>query len=283
MKLLLQTLLILLIIATFSICAIQPELHKNVIVYDSAYTLVPEQEVTTETNDIPVMEMPVKPAPTTTVIEKSVLPHTKTTKTQTLNARTQTVTKPKQTTAVKTMTTVKPVTETVKKPVTTTVTTPVVKEIKTVSPPKTEQKQIQPPVQTAATQKIEKSIEQPKVLTQQEETIAWNKWRSNLTNQIMHDTKLPNLPNGVLFQFSFNVDKYGKITNLQTGANPSNYTPYAIQYIAPVIRSYQGRSILNFPEGTARTYTQVTGKWRISATEKYSTPQDYNDLEKVVR
>ena len=99
----------------------------------------------------------------------------------------------------------------------------------------------------------------------------------------MQDTKLPPIPNGVLFQFSFTVDKFGKISNVQTGANPSSYTPYAIQYIAPVIRSYQGRSILNFPEGTARTSTQVTGKWRISSTEKYSTPQDYNDVEKVVR
>ena len=69
----------------------------------------------------------------------------------------------------------------------------------------------------------------------------------------------------------------------KTGANPSNYTPHAIQYIAPVIRSYQGRDILNFPEGTQRTSTQVTGKWRISNTERYSTPQDYNDIEKVTK
>ena len=52
MRLTLQILLILLIVSTFSICAIQPDLHKNVIVYDSDYTLVPEQEVTTETKNI---------------------------------------------------------------------------------------------------------------------------------------------------------------------------------------------------------------------------------------
>ena len=53
-----------------------------------------------------------------------------------------------------------------------------------------------------------KTVEQPKVLTPQEETIAWNKWRSNLTNEIMRDTKLPDIPNGTLFQFSFDVDKF---------------------------------------------------------------------------
>ena len=73
------------------------------------------------------------------------------------------------------------------------------------------------------------------------------------------------------------------LVNVQTGANPSTYTPYAIQYIAPVIRSYQGRSILNFPEGTERTVTNVTGKWKISDNERYSTPQDYNDIEKIIR
>ena len=283
MKLTLQILLILLIIATFSICAIKPDLHKNLIVYDSDYTLVSEQEVKTETNNVPVMEMPAKPIQKTVTVEKKTDPTVKTTqkyvsnvqttkttpkKTTTTSARA--VKTQKQTTATQNKTTVAPKIQTVSKPVTITVVKPITSETKRVEYPKVEQKVISKP------------LEQPKVMTQQEETIAWNKWRSALTNKIMQDTKLPDLPNGVLFQFSFNVDKYGKITNVQTGANPANYTPYAIQYIAPVIRSYQGRSILNFPEGTARTSTQVTGKWRISTTEKYSTPQDYNDVERVI-
>ena len=45
MKLILQILLIVIIIATFSICAIKPDLHKNLIVYDSDYTLVTEEQV----------------------------------------------------------------------------------------------------------------------------------------------------------------------------------------------------------------------------------------------
>ncbi len=122
-----------------------------------------------------------------------------------------------------------------------------------------------------------------KVMTAQEEEIAWNVWRSNLQNQIMRDSKsrLPNVPNGTIFRFSFNVDKYGKITNVNTSSTNPAYTPYAIQYIGPVIRSYQGRSILNFPAGTNRVTTTVTGSWKISTNAKYSTSHDYNDIEKV--
>lgn len=257
-------------------------MHKNVIVYDSAYTLVSEQEVKTETKNIPVMEMPAKPALTTTVAEKSVVPQTKIIKTQAPQVKKQTVTKPKQTTSVKNEVVVKPATKTTIKPVTTSVQKPVEKEVVKTELPKAEK--IEKTVVPQPSQVVKKeNITPPKVLTQQEETIAWNKWRSNLTNQIMQDTKLPDIPNGTIFQFSFTVDKYGKITNVQTGANPSSYTPYAIQYIAPVIRSYQGKSILNFPEGTQRVLTDVTGKWRISNTAKYSTPQDYNDVERVIR
>ena len=282
MKLILQILLILLIAATISICTIQPELHKNVIVYDSAYSLVSEEEVKIETKEIPVMEMPAKPVKTTVKVEQKVEPTVKTTNVQSANVKQQTQTKPKQTMVVK-QTNTKPAVQQTVKPVTQKVEKPVVKqEVKKVEPPKVEKTVVQNPTPTLTVKK-ESNVESPKVMTPQEETIAWNKWRSNLTNQIMRDTKLPDIPSGTLFQFSFTVDKYGKISNVQTGANPANYTPYAIQYIAPVIRSYQGREILNFPEGTQRTSTQVTGKWRISTTEKYSTPQDYNDVEKVVR
>lgn len=282
MKLILNVLLILVIVATVLICTVQPELHKNLIVYDSDYTLVTEDEVKTETKDVPVMEMPAKPVEKTTVVEKKSEPVVTTSKTQTTNIKQQAKTTPKQTTTAK-QTVAKPQTQTVTKPVTTTVTKPkVVQQTQKTETPKVETKVVNNPLPKPSPTKDD-GVTTHKVLTQQEETIAWNKWRSALTNQIMQDTKLPPIPNGVLFQFSFTVDKFGKITNVQTGANPSNYTPYAIQYIAPVIRSYQGRSILNFPEGTARTSTQVTGKWRISGIEKYSTPQDYNDIEKVVR
>jgi len=132
------------------------------------------------------------------------------------------------------------------------------------------------PVKTEQTTKIT-----PKVLTEQQEEIEWNIWRSNLQNQIMKDVKLPIIPQGTIFKFEFDVDKYGKVSNVQTWSQTSTYTPYAIQYIAPIIRSYQGRSILNFPEGSNRTQTHVTGGWKIAESVKYSSPKDYNDTEKI--
>ena len=131
---------------------------------------------------------------------------------------------------------------------------------------------------------VSKQVQQApvqKVLTPKEEELAWNIWRSNLTNKIMKDTNLPAIPFGTEFHFEFKVDKYGKISNLKTHTVPEKYTPYAVQYVLPVIRSYQGRSILNFPQGSQRTSTLVTGAWRISNRSLYSTPSDYNDIERI--
>ena len=268
MKLILQILLILIVVSTAVICTAKPKLHKTVMVYDSAYTIVKENDIKVETETIPVMEMPVKQEQRVQKVEQVIQKPAKTSK-QIQQTKVSTQTTP-QKTKVNTVKIQTPKAETV------------VKQTQS-SKPQTQTTKVQ-------TQKVEIPIakqtvkqEQPKVLTQQEETIAWNIWRSNLQNQIMQDVKLPLLPNGIIFRFSFTVDKYGKISNLQTWSDVSSYTPYAIQYIAPVIRSYQGRSILNFPTGTARTITDVKGGWKISDNAKYSSPQDYNDIEKVVK
>ena len=256
MKNFILAILILLIVSTISICAIKPDMHKTVIVYNSDYTLVPEEVKTIEKEEIPIMEIPVKPVQTTTKLETRI-------------GKPQTVTK------------VTPIKTTEKKQV-------VKKEetkIKNTVTPKVDNVVKQQTVKTEApvVKTVTQTTAAPKVLTQKEEEIAWNIWRSNLQNKIMQDVKLPLIPNGITFKFTFDVDKYGKISNVQTWSTTSSYTPYAIQYIAPVIRSYQGKDILNFPVGSSRFSTTVTGGWRLSSTEKFSTPQDYNDVEKVVR
>ena len=256
MKFLIQILTILVITATISICAIKPEMHKTVLLYNSDYKLVPAQEVEVQKDEIPVAEMRVTQTP------------------ETVKKVTQTVSAPKVTKVTQT---------TAKKPVTKTVTQPATKaQTKTVTSAKststtvTAPQPVQKTVQTS-TQSV------PKVLTQKEEEIAWNVWRSNLQNSIMRDVRLPALPAGIIFRYSFTIDKYGKISNIYTYSENPSYTPYAIQYIAPVIRSYQGKSILNFPEGSARTVTEFKGGWKISASERLSSPNDYNDYEKVVK
>ena len=118
-------------------------------------------------------------------------------------------------------------------------------------------------------------------ITKQQELILWNKWRSDIQNQIMRDVKLPTVSKGTVFRFSFEVDKYGKISNIKTWSENSMYTPYAIQYIVPVIKSYQGKDILNFPQGSNRFVTTVEGGWKISDKTKFSTPDDFKDVEKI--
>jgi hypothetical protein len=84
MKLVLQILLIFVIIATFSICAIKPEMHKNIFVYDSAYTIVSEEDVKTETKEIPVMVKDTTPQEKIVTVKNEVkqIPVTNTVKTQ---------------------------------------------------------------------------------------------------------------------------------------------------------------------------------------------------------
>jgi len=144
-----------------------------------------------------------------------------------------------------------------------------------------EEKTVLTKKQPEVVQKSVRKSSESKVQKEQREQIAWNKWRSNLQNQIMNDTDLPIVPEGTVFKFSFNVDKYGRITNVQTWSMTDMYTPYAIQYIAPVIRSYQGKSILDFPGGSTRERTEVIGGWKITAVSRYSSPLDYKDVETV--
>ena len=156
-------------------------------------------------------------------------------------------------------------------------------------PQKVEQKENKPvklpqvnPTQTA--EQIQKTIEtvpeNERPLTEQEEIIVWNIWRSNLQNQIMKDTQIA-APIGTAFKFSFTVDKRGQISNLKTWAVPSSYNSIAINYLKPLILSYQGKSILNFPARTKRVITNVTGGFVISTQDRFSTPNDFQDIERI--
>ena len=130
-------------------------------------------------------------------------------------------------------------------------------------------------------------IEEPKVteikeLTEEEEIIAWNKWRSDLQNQVMKDTDI-SAPLGVAFKFSFTVDKFGNLSNVKVWSTNSAYSDMAIRIIKPVIMSYQGKEILRFPKGTKRIITNVEGGFVMSTSTGYSSPDDYSDYERVIR
>ena len=258
-------------LTTIGICALQPQMHKTFFVYNSDYVIVEPADKVEVVKNLPAqvnrpqkeekkvtVQKVVKSVPKTTQkpLEKKVIKNQPVQKIQTSQQ------------------TVNPLLSMLKE----TSTTESAQQ-------KVVEKKVQPVPQSV---KKEETIAKPAVQTVTEEekarqeVILWNKWRSNLQNKIMSDVKLPIMPEGTIFKFSFDVDRYGKISNVKTWSLTPAYTPYAIQYIAPVIRGYQGRDILNFPEGSNRFSTTVEGGWKISQTAKFSTPEDFKDAEKVI-
>lgn len=251
------------ILAFASLCigAFQPKMHKTLFVYDSDYTVVEPGQKPVSVKSLPTQ---INRPPAQTVVktvEKKVLQAPKTSS-------------PKAQTTIRVEEPLVPIVKT-QQQITANPLLSVLKETSTQTVPKVQ-------TQTQQTQ-----TPAPKTITEEEkarqEVILWNKWRSDLQNKIMTDVKLPIMPEGTIFRFSFDVDMYGKISNVQTWSLSPECTPYAIQYIAPVIRGYQGREILNFPQGSNRVSTTVEGGWKISQTAKYSTPDDYKDSEKIIQ
>lgn len=150
-----------------------------------------------------------------------------------------------------------------------------------------------PPVQQTSHQKpttqpqqqIQQKPKPPQVqnnapLTEAEEVIVWNKWRSDLQNKVMRDSRIT-APRGTVFRFSFTVNKFGQMSNLKIWSDTPGYTNYAIQALKPLLLSYQGKPILNFPARTKRITTNVEGAFAISNQDRYTTPNDYSDIERV--
>lgn len=258
-------------LTTIGICALQPQMHKTFFVYNSDYVIVEPADKVEVVKNLPTqVNQPQKEEKKVTV-QKVVKSVPKTTQ------------KPVEKKIVKNSP--QPVQKIQTSQQTVNPLLSMLKETSTTE--SAQQKVVEKNVQTAL-QSVKKEETKPaaKTVTEEEkarqEVILWNKWRSNLQNKIMSDVKLPIMPEGTIFKFSFDVDRYGKISNVKTWSLTPAYTPYAIQYIAPVIRGYQGRDILNFPEGSSRFSTTVEGGWKISQTAKFSTPEDFKDAEKVI-
>ena len=241
----------------------KPEMHKQAIITDSSYEFVeisapPSQmgvnTVSTNTGDIGIE--PVQPP----VVNKTTEP-------------------PRQVQPQQKQTTVAQQKPMQAKPKPQTVQNQTSKpKVDVVQPPKAKQKpQV---VQQKPVEIQPKEPAQPKQLTEQEEIIAWNKWLSRLQNQVMIDSKVM-APLGTVFKFSFTVDKFGNMSNVKVWSTNPAYTEYAVKMIKPVLMSYRGKPILNFPKGSRRIVNNFNGSFVISRTTKYSSPSDYHDYERV--
>lgn len=144
-----------------------------------------------------------------------------------------------------------------------------------------QQKNVNKPApQPANVQQKPVQVQNNAPLTEEEELIIWNKWRSDLQNKVMRDSRIA-APRGTVFRFSFTVNKFGQISNLRVWSDTPSYTNYAIQALKPLLLSYQGQPILNFPSRTKRITTNVEGGFVVSNQDRYTTPNDYSDIERV--
>lgn len=173
---------------------------------------------------------------------------------------------------------------TTKKPVQTTqknntetkpVTTKVIKETSA-------KKEIEAPKPTMVQKPVVPTITQEQKARQ--EAIAWNNWRANVHNNIVSRVNLPIVPEGTVFRYSFTVTKDGTISSVKTTSTSPQYTAYAIQYIAPVIRSSQHAGFLRFPSGSERDVVSVDYQFRTTTSGgSRASANNFNDTEIIRR
>lgn len=276
------------LIATVFVCVFRPKTHKPIAFEDRNFKLelISDEIAAPKTSDLNLVQNSVEIKSQTVDINlppmNVKIPEIKTnTNTNSKNSSAKNTTKSLQN---------QPKTQIVSKknsPITQLNKTEV-KKVESKSVQKSESKVVNNTKKSKVVSPVEKISEKPvtkpavKVLTEEEEIIAWNKWRSDLQNKLMRDSKIA-APIGTSFEFSFTVDKFGTISNLKTWSSNPSYTPLAVRVIKPLLLSYQKTAILNFPTGSKRVITNVNGGFTMARSSRYSSPSDYNDYERVTK
>lgn len=119
-----------------------------------------------------------------------------------------------------------------------------------------------------------------KILQKKEETIAWNKWRSDIQNEIM-DAAAIEAPLGTLFFFSFDVSQYRHVSNIKIFCTNPMFQKEAVENIKPAIENLNNKKILAFPKNTRRKSVKFDGSYMIWVSTEYSSPDNYNDFERI--
>lgn len=119
-----------------------------------------------------------------------------------------------------------------------------------------------------------------RMLKRKEETIAWNKWRSDIQNSIMVDAAV-SAPIGTLFFFQFTVDKNRHVSNVKVLSSNPMYQKVASKDIGETIKGYEGSDLLKFPPNTKRKKVKFDGSYMIWINTEFSSPDNYSDFERV--
>ena len=113
--------------------------------------------------------------------------------------------------------------------------------------------------------------------------IDWSTWKSNFVNQILDDSlairELDNYGYGTLIYYSFNVDKTGRISDIQIKS--INVSHEDKQKLAQLIQSYEYSEMTTFPANSQRQTAKVSAVMMLSNESQYSNPGDFNEFERV--
>ena len=290
--------LILFVLLTFFTIKIHPSLHDPIIIEDADFKLTRISDTYTP-QEIPVVTASEQPKNVETIQPQTISIQTqnepKSTQQVVINygtQPTQTVTKTvnvqtpqTKTVNVKTNTNETSQKELLDRIIKNTENQKIVQEQKLINEPlqgKIEPRQIPPKVvqKTVEVKPVQQTNKNP-YMTEQEEIIAWNIWRSNIHNHIMMNSNVETAAFGTIFKFSFLVDKFGNVSNIKVECSNPYYMDMARNNVKPVIANMQNKPILNFPRGTQRASTVVEGLFAIGTTNRFSSPDDYSDYERV--
>ncbi|MBE7712778.1 MAG: hypothetical protein E7Z87_03450 [Cyanobacteria bacterium SIG26] len=113
--------------------------------------------------------------------------------------------------------------------------------------------------------------------------IDWSTWKSNFVNRILDDSlsirELDKYNDGDWFQYSFEVDNTGKISNIKVFS--MSLSQKDKDRVVQLIRNYQYDDITLFPQNTNRKYAKVSAIMLLSNTTKKSNPSDFSDVERI--
>lgn len=113
--------------------------------------------------------------------------------------------------------------------------------------------------------------------------IDWNTWKSTFINQIIDDSmyihSLDSYELGSWFYYSFNVDKYGRISNITVRS--MQLSSIDKERIRNLIKSYEYKDITVFPANTQKTTAKVDAVVMLGNNEKKARPTDFNENEQI--
>lgn len=113
--------------------------------------------------------------------------------------------------------------------------------------------------------------------------IDWNTWQSNFVNKILDDSmsirELDQYNAGTWLYYQFDVYKDGRIDNISVRSMV--ISQHDKDLVANLIKNYAYKDITIFPANTKREKAQVKAVMMLSNTTQKSTPNDFNENERI--